>query len=202
MAQNITLLGASYTDVPAVILPKTGGGTARFDDASVTTASASDVTSGKIFLTSDGAVTMGTNSGGGGTTTPYYMWLDSDGLVHISASEHSGYQINVSSVEEHSMWVTIYEGTISNWEQVNHCYDYVASVDLGLVRGDTYRVTYDGTEHVLACPVGRSLLGSDVYNWDGASALDYPFGIEDGGSETYIDVTTGGTHTFKIEHME
>lgn len=32
MAQNITLLGASYTDVPAVTLPKTGGGTATFYD--------------------------------------------------------------------------------------------------------------------------------------------------------------------------
>lgn len=32
MAQNITLLGASYSDVPAVDLPKTGGGTARFVD--------------------------------------------------------------------------------------------------------------------------------------------------------------------------
>lgn len=27
---NITLLGASYTDVPAVDLPQTGGGTVRF----------------------------------------------------------------------------------------------------------------------------------------------------------------------------
>lgn len=33
MAQNITLLGATYPDVPAVDLPKTGGGTARFYDA-------------------------------------------------------------------------------------------------------------------------------------------------------------------------
>lgn len=33
MAQNITLLGASYTAVPAVRLPKTGGGTADFIDA-------------------------------------------------------------------------------------------------------------------------------------------------------------------------
>lgn len=33
MAQNITLLGASYPDVPAVTLPKTGGGTATFIDA-------------------------------------------------------------------------------------------------------------------------------------------------------------------------
>lgn len=32
MAQNITLLGASYSDVPAVTLPKTGGGTATFYD--------------------------------------------------------------------------------------------------------------------------------------------------------------------------
>ena len=34
MAQNITLLGASYPDVPAVTLPKTGGGTAVFTDTS------------------------------------------------------------------------------------------------------------------------------------------------------------------------
>ena len=32
MAQNITLLGASYSAVPAVELPKTGGGTATFVD--------------------------------------------------------------------------------------------------------------------------------------------------------------------------
>lgn len=64
MAQNITLLGGSYSDVPAVLLPKTGGGTARFDDASVTTAAASDVASGKVFLASDGTITTGTASGG------------------------------------------------------------------------------------------------------------------------------------------
>ena len=32
MAQNITILGASYTAVPSVTLPKTGGGTAKFID--------------------------------------------------------------------------------------------------------------------------------------------------------------------------
>lgn len=30
MSQNITLLGATYNDVPAVKLPKTGGGQATF----------------------------------------------------------------------------------------------------------------------------------------------------------------------------
>ena len=32
MAKNITLMGANYPDVPAVDLPRTGGGTARFVD--------------------------------------------------------------------------------------------------------------------------------------------------------------------------
>lgn len=78
MAQNITLLGANYSAVPAVILPKTGGGTARFDDASVTTAVASDVASGKIFLASNGTITTGTNSGGGGGGMNKQIYFGSD----------------------------------------------------------------------------------------------------------------------------
>lgn len=46
MAQNITLLGASYTAVPAVILPKTGGGTAQFDDTTDATAGSGQILSG------------------------------------------------------------------------------------------------------------------------------------------------------------
>lgn len=65
MAQNITLLGASYSAVPAVTLPKTGGGTATFTDVTDTTATASDVASGKYFYTSAGVRTQGTSSGGG-----------------------------------------------------------------------------------------------------------------------------------------
>ena len=67
MAQNITLLGASYSAVPAVALPKTGGGTATFTDTSPTTAVAADVASGKIFFDSQGNQQTGTNSGGGGS---------------------------------------------------------------------------------------------------------------------------------------
>lgn len=66
MAQNITLLGASYSAVPGVQLPKTGGGTALFTDVSPTTATAADVASGKIFFDAAGNQTTGTNSGGGG----------------------------------------------------------------------------------------------------------------------------------------
>ena len=69
MAQNVTIMGASYSDVPAVTLPKTGGGTSTFTDVTDTTASASDVVSGKYFYTASGVRTQGTGSGGGGTPT-------------------------------------------------------------------------------------------------------------------------------------
>ena len=68
MAQNITLMGASYSAVPSVLLPKTGGGTASFVDITDTTAVASDVASGKYFYTASGVRTEGTSSGGGGTS--------------------------------------------------------------------------------------------------------------------------------------
>ena len=68
MAQNITLMGASYSAVPSVNLPKTGGGTASFTDVTDTTATASDVASGKYFYTASGVRTKGTSSGGGGAS--------------------------------------------------------------------------------------------------------------------------------------
>ena len=60
MAQNITLLGANYSAVPSVELPKTGGGTALFSDATPTTATVGDVVSGKIFINSSGSQDTGT----------------------------------------------------------------------------------------------------------------------------------------------
>ncbi|MBR4743534.1 MAG: hypothetical protein IK082_05000 [Oscillospiraceae bacterium] len=66
MAQNISLLGADYSAVPSVLLPKIGGGTASFTDVTDTTAAAADVAAGKYFYTASGVRTLGTGSGGGG----------------------------------------------------------------------------------------------------------------------------------------
>ena len=67
MAQDISLLGASYSAVPAIELPKTGGGTASFVDVTDTTATSSHVKSGDYFYTADGVRTQGTSSGTEGT---------------------------------------------------------------------------------------------------------------------------------------
>lgn len=59
MAQNITIWGASYSAVPAVTLPKTGGGTASFTDVTDTTATAAGVENGTYFYTAAGVKTQG-----------------------------------------------------------------------------------------------------------------------------------------------
>lgn len=86
MAQNITLMGANYSAVPAVLLPKTGGGTASFTDVTDTTAAASDVASGKYFYTASGVRTQGTNSGGGGSDRLVLLQTTSLGSLSTSST--------------------------------------------------------------------------------------------------------------------
>ena len=59
MAQNVTIAGASYSDVPAITVPKTGGGTADFTDVSDTTATPQTVGNGIVFYNSAGVRSVG-----------------------------------------------------------------------------------------------------------------------------------------------
>lgn len=92
MSQSITLWGASYTQVPGIDLPKTGGGTARFTDVTDTTATAADVSNTKYFYTSSGVRTQGTNSGGGGTDR--LVLLSTTSLGSLSTSSTSATNTN------------------------------------------------------------------------------------------------------------
>lgn len=59
MAQSVVINGVTYSNVPEVDIPKSGGGTAKFTDITDTTAAAGDVLSGKYFYTSAGTKTQG-----------------------------------------------------------------------------------------------------------------------------------------------
>ena len=49
MAQNIVIAGATFNAVPSIVVPTSGNGTAVFVDPSPTTATDSDVASGKVY---------------------------------------------------------------------------------------------------------------------------------------------------------
>lgn len=84
MAQSVSLWGAAYSNVPALIVPKTGGGTAKFTDVSDTTAASSDVASGKVFYDANGARQTGSASGGGaGAFVDETETLPNGGIHHI-----------------------------------------------------------------------------------------------------------------------
>lgn len=72
---NITLMGASYSDVPAVDLPATGGGTARFHEVS---GSQSITTNGTYDVTTLASVDVNVSGGG-----PDPNHIDTGAVAHI-----------------------------------------------------------------------------------------------------------------------
>ena len=158
MAQNITLLGASYTAVPAVTLPKTGGGTAKFSDASVTTAVESDVAEGKTFLLADGSIGTGTASGGGAPSatahTLYFEFTDStnttitaywddsfisDAITETVPTTYGSKTVTLAqldgvtwySFEPTERWETMFDGDINWMYDDNGDYPYCWISSLG-----------------------------------------------------------------------
>ena len=85
-ARTISLLNATYSDVPQVQLPISGGGTATFTEITDTTAAAGDVASGKYFYTSAGIKTQGTASGGGGSDHLTKIATKSLGTISTSST--------------------------------------------------------------------------------------------------------------------
>lgn len=110
MAQNITIMGASYSDVPSVLLPKTGGGTASFVDVTGTTAAASDVASGKLFYTALGVLTTGTASGGGSSPWHKLITAREDTISTTSTTAASAFTVNIGSAaynKDQIIWVHV-----------------------------------------------------------------------------------------------
>ncbi len=64
MAQNVVINGVTYSNVPEVDIPKSGGGTAKFFDTASADAVAGNILSGKVAYISTGSVTGNmTNNG-------------------------------------------------------------------------------------------------------------------------------------------
>lgn len=69
MAQNVVINNVTYSAVPEVDIPKSGGGTAKFYDTASADAAAGDILSGKIAYGASGSISgnMANNGATGGT---------------------------------------------------------------------------------------------------------------------------------------
>lgn len=83
MAKNITLMGASYSDVPAVTLPQTGGGTATFYDAS---GSQTITTNGTYDVTTLAQAVVNVSGGGG---SDYELLAEEEFTVNTTSTSQT-----------------------------------------------------------------------------------------------------------------
>ena len=96
MAQNVIINGVTYSSVPEVDIPKSGGGTAKFYDTASADITAADVLTGKTAYGSSGSVSgsmanNGSTSGTIGTKA---------GTVTIPAGYTTGGTVSLTNVTD------------------------------------------------------------------------------------------------------
>lgn len=96
MAQNVIINGVTYSNVPEVDIPKSGGGTAKFYDTAGADIGAGDVLTGKTAFGASGAVSgsMANNGSTGGTIGT------KAGTVTIPAGYTSGGTVSLTNVND------------------------------------------------------------------------------------------------------
>ena len=204
MAQNITLLGANYPDVPAVTLPITGGGTATFSDTR--------------------SVTYNLSGGATASVTPSEAVTGQGFSVKLKAPagyELSNVSITMGGVDITSQVFTPDEqggggggGTYVRTEilaQQTFTGDSsqrratLTGLTEGFVDGDYYIVTYDGVEWLTTCETLWSTnycIGEAMWFLSTGDAV-YPFGvIWTSGTTATVAAANTSQHTVKIEHLE
>ncbi len=96
MAQNVVINGVTYSNVPEVDIPKSGGGTAKFYDTADGNITSADVLTGKTGYNASGSVSggMANNGSTSGTIST------KAGTVTIPAGYTSGGSVAIDSTEQ------------------------------------------------------------------------------------------------------
>lgn len=96
MAQNVIINGVTYSNVPEVDIPKSGGGTAKFYDTAGANLGAADLLTGKTAFGASGSVSgsMANNGSTSGTIST------KSGTVTIPAGYTTGGTVSLTNVSD------------------------------------------------------------------------------------------------------
>ena len=96
MAQNVVINSVTYSEVPEVDIPKSGGGTAKFYDTASADIVSTDVLTGKTAFGANGSVSggMANNGATGGEIST------KAGTVAIPAGYTTGGTVKISDTEQ------------------------------------------------------------------------------------------------------
>ena len=198
---NITLLGASYTDVPAVDLPQTGGGTVRFYESGGTPSATQHAI---YFEFSDETTT---------TVTAYYdSSFISDAIRATVPATYDSKTVEQASLDGTAWytkpsgdWDVLHDGSVTFSQQSPYNQIWIASLgNLHPAVGEVYRVTIDGTVYNLTAHEdnGTVYIGNPMYDW-GTDDESAPFCFFNGGYGGLQGGTelSAAAHTVKIERQ-
>ncbi len=99
MAQNVVINGVTYSNVPEVDIPKSGGGTAKFFDTASASAEAANILTGKTAFGASGEISgsMANNGSTSGTISTKV------GTVSVPAGYTTGGTVSISTTEQNKI---------------------------------------------------------------------------------------------------
>ena len=196
---NITLMGASYTDVPAVTLPQTGGGTVTFYEGG-----GGSATEHEIYL----ELGDGTDA----TIPVYYDDAFIGTIITDSApATYGGKTVDSASLDgvewyRATGYTTMYEGTPTFYTDSGNYFWIPEMANVHPPLNSVWRITIDGTEYI--CTAKTSIVGVTIGNPVHVGGADdgsgVPVAFYNYNSQAWSGDTTtlsAGDHTVKIERQ-
>ena len=204
---NVTLMGASYTDVPAVTLPQTGGGTVTFYENGGSPSATQHIIHLEFSDSTDTDIDVYYDDSLIGTMITAYQpstWTYGNKTVVLAQLD------NVTWYDKQGTWETMYNGNVDWYHESSGDYPYcwISSLsNVPIPANSVWKVTYANTEYVLTAKTSGQnvIIGNPKWGGGTDDGSGVPFYFVNPGWGAWtgaLDVpNVASTYHFKIERL-